>query len=70
VFKNITLSYEMPRDYMKKLGLSGMRFSAGVENVFTWTKLKGMNPQQAYDGVLDNAFVTPRTYSLGINVAF
>lgn len=70
VFKNITLSYEMPKDYMKRLGLSGMRFSAGVENVFTWTKLKGMNPQQAYDGVLDNAFVTPRTYSLGINVAF
>lgn len=70
VIKNISMSYEMPKATMAKMGLSGMRFNLGVENLATFTKRKGMNPQQTFDGILYNAFVTPRTYTFGINVAF
>ncbi|WP_025124940.1 SusC/RagA family TonB-linked outer membrane protein [Myroides odoratimimus] len=70
VIKNISLSYEMPKVVMTKLGISGIRFNLGVENLATFTKRQGMNPQQAFDGRLFNAYVTPRTYTLGINVAF
>ncbi|MTG98781.1 SusC/RagA family TonB-linked outer membrane protein [Myroides sp. BIT-d1] len=70
VFKNISLSYEMPKETMEKMGINGLRFTAGVENVLTFTKRKGMNPQQTYNGILYDAYVTPRTYTFGINVAF
>ncbi|MDR0230192.1 MAG: TonB-dependent receptor [Flavobacteriaceae bacterium] len=70
VVKNISMSYQMPADAMKKMGLSSMRFNLGVENLATFTKRQGMNPQQTFDGILYDAYVTPRTYTFGINVAF
>lgn len=70
VVKNISLSYEMPKETMEKIGVNGMRLSLGVENLATFTKRKGMNPQQTFNGVLYNTYVTPRTFTLGVNVAF
>jgi hypothetical protein len=70
VIKNITLSYEMPREMLDKLGVGALRLNLGVENLATFTKLKGMNPQQAFDGRLDHAYVTPRTFTFGMNLTF
>ncbi|WP_353158315.1 TonB-dependent receptor [Myroides odoratus] len=70
VVKNINVSYEMPKETMEKIGVSGMRLTLGVENLATFTKRKGMNPQQTFNGVLYNTYVTPRTFTLGVNVAF
>jgi len=47
-----------------------MRLTLGVENLATFTKRQGMNPQQTFNGVLYNTYVTPRTFTLGVNVAF
>lgn len=70
VIKNVSLGYDMPKETISKLNLSGLRLNFGIENLATFTKTKGMNPQQAYDGILYNAYVTPRTYTFGVNVAF
>jgi len=68
VIKNIALSYNLPKTWMTRLDVSGMTVNAGVENLATFTKLKGMNPQQSFNGVADNAFVTARVFSLGLNI--
>ncbi|MGV3704881.1 MAG: SusC/RagA family TonB-linked outer membrane protein [Arcticibacter sp.] len=68
VVKNISLSYNLPKTWMSRLDVNGMTVNAGVENLATFTKLQGMNPQQAFNGVADNAFVTPRVFSLGLNI--
>lgn len=68
VVKNITLSYEMPKRMLTKMGLNGMRLNLGAENLATFTKRKGMNPQQSYNGVLLNTYVTPSTFTFGVNV--
>ncbi|WP_430615621.1 SusC/RagA family TonB-linked outer membrane protein [Flavobacterium sp. JP2137] len=70
VIKNVSLSYDMPGDLMKKLGMTGMALNFGVENLATFTKRNGMNPQQTFDGRLLNAYVTPRTYTFGVNLTF
>ncbi len=70
VVKNISLAYDMPKETMSKIGLKGMRFTATVENLATFTKMDGMNPQQTYNGVLYNTWITPRTFTFGVNVAF
>lgn len=68
VIKNITLSYNLPYDLADKMKLSSMNFTLGVENLATFTKLKGMNPQQSFTGSSQNAYVTPRIFTLGVNV--
>lgn len=68
VIKNIALGYKLPKSLLSRLDLSSVSVNVAVENLATFTKLQGMNPQQAFNGVHDNAYVTPRTVSFGINI--
>lgn len=68
VVKNITLRYEMPSDLIEKLSVNSLNITAGVENLATFTKLRGMNPQQSFAGSSQNAFVTPRVFTVGLNI--
>ncbi len=68
VIKNINLAYNIPSHLTQKLGIGGASVSASVENLVTFTSLQGMNPQQSFDGINTNAFVTARVFSLGVNV--
>lgn len=58
---NISLSYDFGKIYR---GLS-LRASATVQNVFTISKYKGIDPERSID---NNLYPLPRTYSL--NLAF
>lgn len=68
VIKNVNLSYSFPKVLVRKIDLSGLSINASIENLATFTHLKGMNPQQSFAGTNDNAFVTARVFSLGINI--
>ncbi len=68
VVKNIALTYNFPKKLIDRYGLGGLSAVASIENLATFTTLKGMNPQQSYAGTNDNAFVTARVFSLGINI--
>lgn len=69
VVKNVTLAYNLPKPFVKKLDLSNIAVNLSIENLATLTGLKGMNPQQSFSGTNNNAFVTARVYSLGISVS-
>lgn len=68
IIKNVALSYNLPQGFCKKYDLSGISVSLSVDNLATFTSLKGMNPQQSFSGIVDNAFLPARVFSLGINV--
>ena len=68
VIKNIAISYSLPKTLVNRFDLSSVSVNAGIENLATFTKLKGMNPQQQWNGVSTNAWVTPRTVSVGVKV--
>jgi len=68
VIKNISLNYNLPQDITDRMKLNSMSFSAGIENLATFTKLQGMNPQQSFAGSSQNAFVSSRIFTLGVNV--
>lgn len=57
---NLTLSY----DFGKVFGKSSLRAAATVQNVFTISGYKGMNPEHAIDMKL---YPVPRTYSLNLS---
>lgn len=68
VFKNVTLNYKLPANLVNKATLKNVTVGVSAENVFTTTKRRGMNPQQNFNGINDNIFVTPRIVSFSLNV--
>ena len=70
VFKNLSLSYQLPKNLVNKLDLDAIGLMVSCENLFTSTKRQGMNPQQSFNGTQYNYLVTPRVFSVGLNVKF
>ena len=55
---------------MKNLGLEGITLTAGIENLFTITARKGLNPQYSFNGGSDDTYVTARVYNFGLSMKF
>lgn len=68
VLKNLTLSYQLPKSWVNRLDLQNVGLSVSCENLFTWTARQGMNPQQSFGGTQYNYLVTPRVFSVGVQV--
>lgn len=68
--KNISLSYTLPRTLTDKIKFNSVMVSASVDNLFLFTKRQGMNPQQSWNGIMNNGYVPARIFSLGLNVKF
>lgn len=68
--KNISLAYKLPKAFTDKLELTGVNVSFSMENLWTFTSLQGMTPQQSFNGTNYNAFVPARVFSFGLNVKF
>ena len=68
------LSYELNRDWVKSLGLRGIRCYLSANNLFCLTTYKGVDPEVGYGGygVASDGGQTPRakSYTLGISVDF
>mgnify|MGYP003624635228 CR=1 FL=1 len=48
--KNIALGYNLPSDITEKLGLQRVRFSVSAQNLLTFTKYSGLDPEVSYFG--------------------
>jgi len=70
VFKNLNIAYQLPKSLIAPLQLEGVGISVACENLFTKTARKGMNPQQSFGGTQYNYLVTPRVFTIGLNVQF
>lgn len=65
---NINLGYNFGGLLSSKTAL---RVNASIQNVFVITKYKGLDPENAGDGGVDNnIYPRPRIYSLGLNLDF
>jgi len=69
---NISLGYKLSKKYLDVLGLSGCRFYAVLQNVYTFQKAKvpdaeQVNPFGIYDGA---TYPIPKKITLGVNVQF
>lgn len=70
VLKNLNFSYNLPKKWMNQWGISGLMLTAGIENLFTVTARKGLNPQYSFKGDSDDTYVTARVYNFGLTVKF
>ncbi|MDO5607273.1 MAG: TonB-dependent receptor [Capnocytophaga sp.] len=70
--KNVTLGYTLPEALMQQWKMSGtkMRIYLNGENMLTFTKYTGFDPEVGNFGVDVGNYPVSRTYSMGININF
>ena len=67
--KNLQLGYNIPASLLKKISVDRVRIYATAENLLTFSKWPGVDPEKPKG---DNIDVYPlvKTYSVGINIGF
>ena len=72
--KNITLGYTLPKTLTRKLTIERLRVYVQAENLVTWTKYWGFDPEISSGATsLDvdrGIYPQARTYTVGVNVSF
>lgn len=68
--KNITLTYTFPMKIVNKLRLKNLQVFIQGDNLLTFNKVDGMDPEQDVDGTTYYRYPAMRTVSGGINVSF
>ena len=71
--KNISLGYTLPRNLTKKVYIERFRVYVRAENLFTWTKYWGFDPEigssSSSMGVDYGVYPQARTWTVGFNVS-
>lgn len=68
--KNITFGYTLPEALTKRCRIDKLRLFVRGDNLFTWTKHKGMDPEMSIDGVSANRLTSMKTFSAGLDLTF
>lgn len=69
--ENINFGYTLPNKIVKDLHLSKLRVYFAADNIWVWSKRKGMDPRQSMTGGVNNTYYAPiRTLSGGFTVTF
>lgn len=75
--QNISLGYNLPRKWLKKIAFENLKIYANLQNLYTFTAYKGYDPeigsnnQDALLTGIDNArYPSPRIYTFGLNLTF
>lgn len=68
--KNVTLGYTVPKFLMKKAQLTSARFYVSAQNLITFTKYKGFDPEVGTSGIDNNVYPVTRTFNVGVNLGF
>jgi len=74
--KNITLGFTVPRTFTSKIGISSARLYVSGQNILTFTKYSGLDPEvsvspsETVQGVDQGVMPQPRLFMGGINLTF
>lgn len=68
--KNVTLGYRLSKSLINRTPLQSVRLYVSAENIATWAKHKGVDPEMSIAGTADNDVPNVKTYSVGLNVGF
>ena len=69
--RNVSLGYTFKQGIVEKLGLTKLRYYLTADNVYLWSKRKGLDPRTSLAGDNDDAVYSPiRTVSMGLTLNF
>ncbi len=74
--KTLNIGYTLPASFLKKARIREFRIWLATQNLLTWTKYSGLDPEvNTYSSVLTpgfdySAYPRARTFTLGANISF
>ena len=79
--RNVQLTYSLPNNWMKKVGISGAQIYIQGQNILTLTKYTGLDPdinlrtsgndnQDIHMGIDEGAYPVAKSYLLGVRLKF
>ena len=68
--KNLMLSYNIPQNIVRKMFLGGLQVFVQGDNLLTFNKNQGLDPEQGINGVTYYRYPAMRSITGGINVTF
>lgn len=68
--KNLTLSYSLPKQWINKLFIRNASIFVQGENLLTFSKQQGLDPEQPLSGSVAFRYPAMKTFSFGVNVKF
>lgn len=68
--KSLTLGYNLPDKTLNKIGLSKLRVFVQADNFLTWQSHKGIEPEQAFNGLTNNRSPLSKTITSGLLLEF
>ncbi|WP_053992100.1 TonB-dependent receptor [Mangrovimonas sp. TPBH4] len=69
-WRNLTIAYNLPQRYIDSIGyISGLRLYAQGQNLYTWTKFTGFDPEDD-NNIAQYEYPTPRTFTIGLDLNF
>ena len=74
--RNVTLTYNLPKETLEKLKISNVSISLGADNLYTFTKFWGqdpevsINPMNGLPGYAEFKYPNSRQFILGLNIYF
>jgi len=67
--KNTSIGYNVPTEFLSKTFLTSVKFFLQGENLLTWTKWRGFDPE-SIQATYVTGYPNPRTLSFGTSIAF
>lgn len=67
--RNVTLSYTLPKSLAQRIRFNAIRIYAAGQNLYTFTKYTGIDPEIGLTGIDNNVYPVVRTISFGINLS-
>ncbi|PKB17820.1 TonB-dependent receptor [Flavobacterium sp. 5] len=75
--QNITFGFSLPSDVISKVKLTKLRFYGGLQNLYTFTKYTGYDPEVGsynqdalLSGIDSGRYPTNKSFTFGLNVEF
>jgi TonB-dependent starch-binding outer membrane protein SusC len=74
--KTVAITYALPKGLISRIGLSKLQVSASGQNLITWTKYSGMDPEVSVRNTIltpgfdYSAYPLPRTIVFGLQATF
>lgn len=68
--RNVTLSYNVPANFLNKISFSSARFYIQGQNLLTVTNFSGADPEVNNGIFLGAVYPALRTYTIGLNIGF
>ena len=68
--KSVSLGYTLPAKITNAVKIATARIYISGQNLYTFTKYKGFDPEVSSDGIDINTYPVTSTVSIGVNIGF